>query len=145
MKQLDIEKRRATYRQASLILRNAMTENEQVRRPAYASAGSVVLHAPWRPQKKRGRKRQRGPNALRSTALPSQEDAFDVFRDYTQGIELFCVCRTEEDDQVYIECNKKEDCVGYTWYHPACIGLVDVPNTEEEWYCPMCVDAFNNE
>jgi hypothetical protein len=70
------------------------------------------------------------PPAIEDSAPLDQQDGEE---------EQWCTCRQPDDGTLMLQC--ENDGCPVQWYHVRCVGVSELPNEEEQWYCPLCVAA----
>ena len=49
--------------------------------------------------------------------------------------EFYCFCK-EPDSGNMLGC--ENDNCPHEWYHPKCLGILEMPEKDEAWFCPDC-------
>ncbi|XP_015584761.1 transcription initiation factor TFIID subunit 3 isoform X2 [Cephus cinctus] len=73
------------------------------------------------------------PSKSSSPALPQQQAAF-YYDQVGKQIWICPACGNQDDGSAMIGC---DDCDA--WYHWVCVGIQVAPDTNENWYCRVCI------
>lgn len=83
--------------------------------------------------------REGGHNGPPRTKREHDEDHVYVEDDEDRDDKKYCVCQKVSFGDM-IACDN-EACP-YEWFHWACVGLKDEPQSGGKWYCPVCTDEM---